>query len=164
MRFQKGSTNIVNEQVIKEAINLLPELNLIITDDSGNYAGHNIVFPLKADIYEKLKNRELLETQLSVNDLANWRIQAEPIFHTYDLTVDCNDNGYYLLGAIFRFFKNLKTDDYISSSYTLRHDILETSRGIGYKVIWEDKEEQKRLELEIPPRFMEGNFKDFLSE
>ena len=164
IRFQRTSTHIVNRQVIREAIKLLPELNLIITDDSGNYAGHNIVFPLKPDIYEKLKNRELLETQLSVNDLANWRIQAKPIFHNYDLTVDCNDNGYYLLGAIFRFFTNLNTRDYISSSYTLRNDNLENSRDIGYKVIWEDKEEQERLGLEVPPRFMEGNFKDFLSE
>ena len=164
IRFQRTSAHIVNRQVIREAIKLLPELNLIITDDSGNYAGHNIVFPLKADIYERLKNREIIETQLSVNDLTNWRIQAKPIFHTYDLTVDCNDNGYYLLGAIFRFFKNLNTRDYISSLYTLRNDNLENSRDVGYKIIWEDIEEQERLGLEVPPRFMEGNFKDFLSE
>jgi len=164
IRFQKTTVHIVNRQVIREAIKLLPELNLIITDDYGNYAGHNIVFPLKPDIYEKLKNRELLETQLSINDLANWKTQAKPIFHTYDLTVDCNDNGYYLLAAIFRFFRKLHDKDYRTSNYTLRHDNLENSRDIGYKIIWEDKEEQERLGLEVPPRFMEGNFKDFLAD
>ena len=164
MRFQKKKLNIVNKQIIKEAINILPELNLIITDDSGYYAGHSIVFPLKAEAFERLKNREIIENQLSVNDLVNWKVQAKPNFHTYDLTSDCNDNGYYLLAAIFRFFKDLKKDDYIASSYTLRHDNLVTSRDIGYKPIWEDKEEQKRLGLEVPPRFMEGNFRDFLSE
>ena len=164
MRFQQRNSNIVNKQIIKEAIILLPEMNLIILDELGYYAGHNIVFPLKTDIYERLKNREIIENQFSVNDLANWRLQDKPIFHTYDITVDCNDNGYYLLGAIFRFFENLNTRDYISSSYTLRNDNLENSRDIGYMVIWEDKEEQERLGLEVPPRFMEGNFKDFLSE
>ena len=164
MRFQQRNSNIVNKQIIKEAIILLPEMNLIILDELGYYAGHNIVFPLKTDIYERLKNREIIENQFSVNDLANWRLQDKPIFHTYDITVDCNDNGYYLLGAIFRFLKNIKKDDYITSTYTFRHDNLKNSRDIGYKVIWEDKEEQERLGLEVPPRFMEGNFKDFLAE
>ena len=164
IRFQKTAVHIVNRQVIREAIKLLPELNLVITDDAGNYAGHNIVFPLKPDVYEKLKNREILDTELSVNDLTNWKVQTKPIFHTYDITVDCNDNGYYLLAAIFRFFKKLNTKDYICSSYTFRNDNLDNSRDIGYQVIWEDKEEQERLGLEIPPRFMEGDFKDFLSD
>ena len=164
IRFQKTAVHIVNRQVIREAIKLLPELNLVITDDAGNYAGHNIVFPLKPDVYEKLKNRKILDTELSVNDLTNWKVQTKPIFHTYDITVDCNDNGYYLLAAIFRFFKKLNTKDYICSSYTFRNDNLDNSRDIGYQVIWEDKEEQERLGLEIPPRFMEGDFKDFLSD
>jgi transcriptional regulator with XRE-family HTH domain len=164
MRFKEDSSNIVNRHIIKEAIKLLPELNLIITDDSGFYAGHSIVFPLNPDSYEKLKKREITENQLSVKDLANYNNQTKPIFHTYDLTVDCNDNGYYLLAAIFRFFKNLQKDTYISSSYTTRNDNIEINRDVGMKIIWEDKEMQAKLGLEIPPRFVEGNYIDFLSD
>ena len=164
MEFQNKSSDIVNRQVIKEAIKLLPELNLIITDDSGYYAGHCIYFPLYTDSYEKLKNREIAENQLTVKDLVNYTTQADPIFHTYDISVDCNDNAYYLLAAVFRFFTNLKTNDYITSSYTKRHDNLKINQETGMKIIWEDKAEQERLGLKIPPRFLEGNYKDFLAD
>lgn len=164
MQFQNTAANIVNRQVIKEAIKLLPELNLIITDDSGYYAGHCVFFPMKSDSYENLRNRKISEGQLSVNDLVNYKTQTKPIFHTYDITVDCNDNAYYLLAPVFRFFKNLAIDDYVSSSYTTRHDSLQINKDSGMHIIWEDKEEQERLGLVYPPRFIEGSYKDFLSE
>jgi transcriptional regulator with XRE-family HTH domain len=164
MEFQNKTTNCVNRHVIKEAIKLLPELNLIITDDSGYYAGHCIYFPLNTNSYKKLKNREIAENQLTVEDLVNYKAQKKPIFHTYDISVDCNDNAYYLLAAVFRFFMNFKSIDYITSSYTKRHDNLKINQEIGMKIIWEDKEEQERLGLKIPPRFLEGNYKDFLAD
>jgi len=164
MQFQNKSSNIVKRHVIKEAIKLLPELNLIITDDSGYYAGHCIYFPLRPESHEKLKSRKISENQLSVKDMVNYKTQTNPIFHTYDITVDCNDNAYYLLAAVFRFFMTLKSDNYVTSTYTKRHDNLKINREIGMKIIWEDKEEQERLGLKIPPRFLEGNYKDFLGD
>jgi len=164
MKFQKSSENIINKQIIKEAINLLPDLNFIITDDSGYYAGHTIVLPLKLESYMKLEKRVINENQLSVGDLVNYKTQTKPVFHEYDVSADCNDNIYYIIAAIFRFFKNFLNKNYIYSAYTTRHDSIEVSKILGLKIIWEDRDEQKKLGLDVPPRFESGNFNKFLSK
>ncbi len=164
MKFQKSSENIIHKQIIKEAIKLLPELNFIITDDSGYYAGHTIVLPLILESYKKLKKRVINENQLTVGDLVNYKTLAEPVFHEYDVSADCNDNIYFIVAAIFRFFKNFSNKNYIYSAYTTRHDSIEVTKILGLKVIWEDLEEQNKLGLDIPPRFESGNFNKFLSE
>lgn len=164
MQFHKNPSDIVNRQIIQEAIKMLPELNVIINDDSGYYAGHCICFPLKLESYEKLKNREILESQLSIKDLANYKTQSEPIIYEYDISADCNDNIFYIVTYLFRFFNNLSGSKYIYSALTSRSDSLELAKHIGLKIIWEDKTELEKLGLEVPLRFMEGNFKDFLAD
>ena len=52
---QKNHLKSIDKDLITAAIKLIPELNLIVTDTSGNYAGHCVYFPLSVETYEKIK-------------------------------------------------------------------------------------------------------------
>ena len=47
-------------------------------------------------------------------------------------------------------------------SYTERYDSLKLSQDSGMKIVWEDLERKEELGLEVAPRFMEGNYRNFL--
>lgn len=160
---QKRDNAYVNNDLLKEAIRLLPELNFISLGKAGYYSGHCIVLPLKQNVYVKLRNRELSNKDLRAEHLTNYRTQKKPIFYRYDITADCNDTIFYVMAAFFRFFKEIKNKNYIMCGYTERDDNYNLNLQVGLKVIWEDKKLQKTLGLKEPPRFIEGNFNDFLS-
>ncbi|MCH4551773.1 helix-turn-helix domain-containing protein [Aestuariibaculum lutulentum] len=161
---QKKDDTFLNHELIKEAIRLLPELNFVFTGKSGYYAGHSIVLPLKKETYLKLKNKEINVKQLRSNDLTNYKNLEQPIFFRYDITGDCNDSLFYVMAQFFRFFKNIENKNYIMSSYTERDDTYDLNLQIGFNILWEDKELQNELNLDHPPRFMEGSFEEFFSK
>lgn len=161
--FQKHTPKPINKNLIQEATKLLPELNLIIKDDSGYYAGHSIVFPINSSTFEKLKNREISEDEIKLKDLVNYKTQKNPIFYNFDITADCNDNIFYIAHHYFNFFLSLQNKDYEYCSFTIRHDSIKLNKQFGLHIAWEDKEMQKARGLEAPPRFYVGNFKEFLS-
>ena len=163
MQFHKPiSKNIAN--VIRESIKLLPELNLIIEDDSGYYSGHNLIFPIKQNTYEELKEKKISDIELNVDCLTNYKTQSKPILFGFDFTADCNDNIFYLLNQVLRFLRDIPNQNYLFCSITLRHDNFELNKQAGLKIIWEGKKGKNKYGLEIAPRFQEGNLKDFLSE
>jgi len=163
MQFHKPvSKNIAN--VIRESIKLLPELNLIIEDDSGYYSGHNLVFPINQHTYEGLKEKKIFDKELNLDCLVNHKTQSNPIFFGYDFTADCNDDIFYLISQILRFFRDIPNQNYLFCSIPLRYDNFETNKQAGLKIIWEGKKGKNKFGLEIAPRFQEGNFKDFLSD
>lgn len=163
MQFHKTiSKNIA--KVIQESIKLLPELNLIITDDSGYYSGHSLIFPIKKETYEKLKSKTMVEEELKVEDLANYKTQSKPIFYGFDITADCNDNIYYLMNRLFRFIRDTTNQNYLFCSIPLRNDNFNFNKQAGLKIIWEGEKGKNKYGLEIAPRFQEGNFKAFLFE
>jgi transcriptional regulator with XRE-family HTH domain len=161
IQFHKTISKSITK-VIEESIKLLPEMNLIITDDSGYYSGHSLIFPIKQDTYEKLKNRKMAEDNLTVEDLVNYKLQTKPIFYGFDITADCNDNIFYLLNQLFRFVRDLPTQNYLYCATPFRKDSYELNEKAGLKIIWEEKKRLNEYGLEISPRFQEGNFKEFL--
>lgn len=163
MQFHKKITKSLRE-VIREAVRLLPEMNLIITDDSGYYSGHSLIFPLKPEAYEKLRSRQLNEQQLTVNDLTIHRKLERPIFFGFDITADNNDNNFYLTSQLFRFVRDKPNQKYLFCSIPIRYDNLELSDQIGLKIVWEGERGKNEHGLEVFPRFQEGNFRNFLSE
>ena len=164
IQLHNHSPSIVSKELIKEAIKLLPELNLIITDDSGYYAGHSLVFPINAATFKKLKNREISEEALQIKDLVNPKNQEQPIFYNYDITADCNDHIFYIAHQYLNFFVNLQKVDYYFCAFSIRHDSYHLNEQLGLKLVWEDKKAQKERALLAPPRFYTGDFKEFLSD
>jgi len=163
MQFHKTvSKNIAN--VIRESIKLLPELNLIIEDDSGHYSGHSLMFSIKQSTYEKLKDRKMSDSELNVDDLVNYKTQNKPIFFGFDATADCNDNIFYITNQLLRFVRDIPNQSYLFCSIPLRYDSFEMNKQAGLKIIWEGDKGKNIFGLEIAPRFQEGNFKDFLSD
>ncbi len=163
MKYHKKITKSLRE-VIRESVRLLPEMNLIITDDSGYYSGHSLIFPLKQEAYEKLRSRQINEQELTVNDLISHRKLDRPIFFGFDITADSNDNNFYISSQLLRFVRDKPNQKYLFCSIPTRYDNLELSDQIGLTIIWEGARGQNEHGLEVFPRFQEGNFRNFLSE
>lgn len=161
MQFHKTVTRSLKD-VIKEAVRLLPEMNLIITDDSGYYSGHSLVFPIKPEAYEKLRSRQMTEQELTVNDLISHRKLDKPIFFAFDITADSNDNIYYISSQLLRFVRDKPNQKYLFCSIPFRYDNVEVSDQLGLKIIWEGEKGLNEHGLEVFPRFQEGNFRNFL--
>lgn len=150
--------------VLREAIILLPELNLIITDKYGNYSGHSLYFQISFTDFNRIKNREVEIDDLNVSDLVNPKTQETAVFLNYDSTADCNDNIYYLLNRSFKYFKKLENQNYIYCSYSNRYDSDELRNHLGIETIWEEPAMQGAPIWSGPKRFLEGNFNSYLKD
>lgn len=162
MQFHKRINRNLSE-VIKKSSEWLPEMNLIITDDSGYYSGHSLIFPLKKEAYEKLKSKQLSENELTVTDLKKPSGLDMPVFFGFDITADCNENIFYIVGHLLRILRDMPDRDYLYCAIPLRTDNFHVNEDLGLKIIWEGEKGLNKYGLEVAPRFQEGNFKDFLS-
>ncbi|WP_435416252.1 helix-turn-helix domain-containing protein [Polaribacter aestuariivivens] len=160
---QKRDASYVNTDLIKKAVELLPELNFISVGKSGYYSGHCVVLPIKNTTYKKLRNKEISNKDLRPKDLLNYQPEELPIFYRYDITGDSNETIFYIMSRFFRFFQHIKTT-YLMCGYTERDDNYQLNKEVGLNVVWEDEMLQKKLKLKYPPRFFEGDFKKFLSK
>lgn len=163
MQFHKKISRNLSE-VIKEATRLLPEMNLIITDDSGYYSGHSLIFPIKESCYERLRSQETDESELTVDDLIHPDHMARPIFYGYDITADCNDNIFYIVAQLLRVLRENSEKDYLYCATPFRSDNFSVNEEIGLNIIWEGEKGVNQYGLEVAPRFQEGNFRDFLKK
>jgi transcriptional regulator with XRE-family HTH domain len=159
---QYGTSKIIHHALIHEAVRLLPGLNLVMIDKAGFYCGHVVVFPLKITAYEKLKKREIDEGQLTTKDFADPGKEHVKHYHLFDISADCNENSYYILAAMLKYFKGLIDSTYTYSVITARYDNYETSKKMGLSIVWECQ--SSALSTGVPFRFQEGNFSDFLAE
>ncbi|HEY9115852.1 MAG TPA: helix-turn-helix transcriptional regulator [Bacteroidales bacterium] len=159
--FLYNTTKKVGRKLIQEASKLLPELNLIIFDDAGYYSGHCVFLPLSYNCFLKLRNREIVEGEITKNDLVDYKNVEKPVFHNYEIAADCNENMFYIMGAAMRFIREQSANDYTYSALVVRHDAEEINNKLGFHMVWEDKKEQEQLGLACPPRFYEGNLKKF---
>lgn len=157
---QKNNEEPISRNVMSRAIELLPELNLIIMDDFGNYSGHCITLPLKLEAYEQLIHKEISEKDLNISHLTNYKSMDEPIFFNYDITADCNDNVFYLAHQYLSFFREL-SNTYTYCSYTMRYDSYSINEQLGLKLLWENPIQKDGLGMEYHPRFYTGNFNAF---
>lgn len=162
---QKDPLKTINKQLFKKAIKLLPDLNLIVTDELGNYAGHSLYFSLDCKSYIKIKNQEIMENEISISDLVNYKTQSQPVFYCHSITADCNENFFYIIGAVLKFYRDTPLNkNYIYALITDRYDSYDMNKDLGVNLIWEDYEQQEKLNLKAPPRMYEGNFNSFLNK
>ena len=163
MQFHKKINRNLSE-AIKEATRILPEMNLIITDDSGYYSGHSLIFPIKEVTYERLRSRKMDESELTVDDLVHPGQMDKPIYYGFDITADCNDNIFYICGELFRVIRDKFETDYLYCATPFRLDNFKLNEELGLKIIWEGDKGVNQYGLEVAPRFQEGNFRDFLKQ
>lgn len=159
---QKNHQKSIDKDLIEAAAKLIPELNLIITDTSGNYAGHCVYFPLNVETYKKIKNREINEKDLKIDDLVDYKKEETPVFYCHSITADCNENFFFIIGEVLMFYRDTPLNNYIYALLTSRHDSYDMSKQLGVTLIWEDKEAEKKYGMLSPPRLYEGNFTNFL--
>ena len=160
--FQKEVPNSILK-AIEKGIKLLPELNLIITDDAGYYSGHCIILPIKQSTFLKMKNKELREDELTESDIVPYQSQEIPVFYSYELSVDCNTNLYYMIREFLSFFKDIKSN-YIYGGYVFRYDTYKMNEQAGLKLVWEEAPKIDKSGIEIFPRFYEGTFDEYLKD
>ena len=158
--YQYNAHNIIDEQVLKQAIILLPELNLHLTDNLGFYAGHSIFLPITEKTHHRLRAKEITNSQLTIQDLVDYRTLAKPIFYAYSITADSNNNVLYLGGSILKFFTNRKFEKYLYCSCTNRYDSYNLDEHLGLELVWEEKGKHNHIFEDNYIHFYEGNFKD----
>ena len=151
-------------KVIEESIKILPEMNLIITDESGYYSGHSFVFPIDQKTYLKLKSKELNEKDLKIDNLVNYKTQERPIFYGFDVTANCNDNIFYIVNHLFRFLRDMPQHNYLYCGTPYRYDNHELLIQFGLEKIWDELDRKTEQGLIMDSRFYEGNFKSFLMD
>lgn len=162
---QKDSLKSISKIVIREAIRLLPELSLLVVDEQGNYAGHSLYFPLSLEAYQQIKNQELMEKDITTDHLVNYKDQSPPVFYCHSITADCNENFFFIIGAVLKFYRDSPLDkNYIYAIITSRYDSYEMNKDLGVQLIWEDVIQQENLNLKVPPRLYEGSFNGFLNK
>lgn len=162
MEFQKELPNNIKE-VIRESAKIIPDMNLIITDESGYYSGHSLIFPISKQTFDNLKSKKILENEITVADLVNYKTQDLIILYGFDLTADSNNNMFYIVNHLLRFLRDLPNQNYLYCSTALRYDSYKLVNNLGLKIVWEDEKEKNNLGLEYSRRFQEGDFKDFLN-
>ena len=143
---------------------MLPEMNLVILDDSGFYSGHALIFPIRDEAYEKLRSRKMTDKEFRPEDLNDPKLRDRPVFYGFDITADCNDNIYYLVGKLFRALQRMPVKDYVYCATPYRFDNFRLNKQLGLQIIWEEVRKKNLHGMDIAPRFQEGNFRDFLSE
>ena len=161
MEFHKELPNNIKE-VIHESAKIIPDMNLIITDDSGYYSGHSLIFPINIKTYNNLKSKKILENEITADDLVNYRTQDLIILYGFDLTADSNDNMFYIVNHLLRFLRDLPNQNYLYCSTALRYDSYKLVDKLGLKIVWEEEKEKNNLGLESSRRFQEGDFREFL--
>ena len=159
-----NSPKPIKASLIKEASKIIPELNLVLHDQSGFYAGHIAILPLKYEAYEKIKNREMSEGSLEMNDLKSSIFVDTTVLYYYSLYAESRVNSYYLMKSLLDFFRNNKFEQYLFAGISYRKDKIQIFNEMGLKTIWEDIEEQHRLDMVSPPTLLEGNFDNFLND
>lgn len=156
LKSNKDDSHLIDREVIEKAIRLVPEINILITDDSGYYSGHCMMLPITIEAMNKLEAREMTKEQLKASDIVDYRSQIPAVFFGYDVAGDCNDTIYYLVSKVMRFYIGIQQLDYIYCSIQARYDTFDFTRDAGLKIVWVDENDENL-------RFHKGNFKAFLA-
>jgi transcriptional regulator with XRE-family HTH domain len=164
LKFQKYDQKPISHSVLTKAIEILPELNLIILDHFSNYSGHCIVLPITMEAFERLKKQEIQGSELEIDDLSHYKDSEKPIFFNYSITADSNDNVFYLAHSYLSFFEKKSGNDYIFCSSTMRYDSYKLNEDLGLELEWELDIKKDNLGNEYHPRFYSGNFNAYFSD
>ena len=153
-----------NRDLIKAAAKILPELNVIIFDEDGNYSGHCACFPISIKTYEKLRNQTIKETNITTADLVNYKVQERPVLFCHSITADCNENFFFILGSLLKFHRDKAPKNSLYAVISSRYDSHEIIDQLHIHQVWEDEDAKSRFNMLDVPRLVEGNLDEFFDE
>lgn len=116
------------------------------------------------ETYNKIRDRSIQESDLKSKDLVNYKTQETPVFYCHSITADSNENFFYIIGAVLKFYRDVAPKNYLYALLTSRYDSRDMSDQLGMHTVWEDHKTQKSQELLDVPRLVEGDFKEFFKE
>jgi transcriptional regulator with XRE-family HTH domain len=155
----RTDNNPLDAKLIKSAAEFLPELNLVLFDQAGFYAGHVSFLPLKNESYEKIKVKHMRESELTLDDLEMQESEEVKVFYFYSLYADSISHAYYLMNRVLEHFKKNHFKNYIVAG-TAYHEIgVNVHREMGLKAIWEEKQDIPANPIRV---LMEGNYDMYL--
>lgn len=131
---------VLETNILKESSKLLEELNLIIFDQAGYYAGHLAFIPLKRETYERIRNREMEEYEITLDDIDREESEHPRVFYFYSLYADSIAHSYYLASRVLRYFKMQKFKDYIVAGHAHSEAGLNMHKEMGLKVVYEKED------------------------
>ena len=153
----KVSNKKLSSELLRASVNALPELNLILHDQSGYYAAHLVVLKLKYSAYIKIRNKEMKENEINSSHVSNGSTDDLDVYYFYMHNADSLVNAYYLMNRLFSYFKEKDTKNYIFAAVENKASTIELLKEMGLRTIWIGDENPKgSLTL------LEGNFDMFL--
>lgn len=158
-RDKTNKTKPIKKELIRAAAKYLPEINLILYSETGFYLGHICVLPLKNSSYLKIKNKEIDETDININDLTGNFTESNQIFYFYSIDADSFENTYNMTKPVLEFFNKKKFKDYLFAGITYRQKQVEILKEMGLNIIWEDTVGGNENNTAT---MLEGNFNHFL--
>ena len=151
----------LSTEIIAAAAKALPELNLVIRDQSGFHGGHMSVLPIKYTSYEMLRDEKLAENELTLKDLSWILDETNPVFYFYSIYSNSSDNNFYLMNRLLLYFKRHKFRNYTFAGMTFQDFKVEKFRNMGFQVVWEKQVDDH---TEHKATFISGNFNKILLE
>jgi transcriptional regulator with XRE-family HTH domain len=158
---QKNQKNCspLRKEVVETAARILPEINLVIRDQSGFHGGHISILPIKYEAYEAIRDQKMKEQELKVQHLTSNMDDDPKVYYFYSIYSSSLENNFYLVNRLLFYFKKLYDTNYIFAGITFQELKIERFREMGFQVIW-----QKPVadHPEWTATFLTGNFDAFL--
>ena len=149
-----GTKRLLPPQLLKESIKAIPELNFILKDQSGFYAGHLVVTKLRYEAYEKLREQKLQDVDIHSTDISTKYDTNPNVFFFYSHKADSLANAYYMMNRLFTFLKNKKFKEYVFVAIEESERNINLLKEMGLRQVWQNDKGQT---------FLEGNFDIFLN-
>ena len=154
-----GNEHPLWKQLIISAARILPELNLVLKDQAGFYAGHIAILPLRKETYQKIKQRKITEDELDIKDLTSDLNSEKMVYYYYSLYADSLGHTYFLMKKMLNYFDKIKSQDYTFAGITHRKSKMLFFEKMGIKPYWKKDIQGEFIKGGI---LMEGTFKKFL--
>jgi len=155
MTWQYTNENRFSIEVLEKASKICPELNLILRDNGQYYMGHYSIIPIREYVYNRIKNKEMTNSEITIHDLVENVERDNPVFYSISHSAETNDLLEYLLARIIKYFQDRNILDYTIASFSNRHDTRAISEQMGFKLVWEHKDE---VQLQNNIEFFEGHY------
>ncbi|MBU3948040.1 MAG: helix-turn-helix domain-containing protein [Proteobacteria bacterium] len=130
-----GTKRSLRKDVIKAAIKIIPDLNIIINDYWGHYVGHRITLPFKMDIYQALKTQKTIEDYLTGEMISDIIALGEGVFLVYSTFVANIITSSLLSNATQTLSKQIKRKDryvFVTHTVTRESEIILKNLGMTF--------------------------------